>query len=149
MLESLVRLAEARAKMELRETVTGQDALDALDVVKETVAFDTLADIMGGVGAPAVQPWGRPAGSGKGARPSAARVLNAFSSQLDYEAHKKESAFFTLAELKSAFESTGLPCRRNNFEDLIDEMNMKNYILKKGPGKYQLQGAAVTSRGQG
>lgn len=41
-LESLVRIAEARAKMELRDEVTEADALDAIEVVKETITFHTL-----------------------------------------------------------------------------------------------------------
>lgn len=34
-LESMIRLAEARAKAELRETVTGEDAADVVDIMKE------------------------------------------------------------------------------------------------------------------
>ena len=41
-LESLVRIAEARAKMELRDEVTEADAHDAIEVVKETITFHTL-----------------------------------------------------------------------------------------------------------
>ena len=37
LLESLVRISEARARVELREIVTGGDALDAIEIVKETV----------------------------------------------------------------------------------------------------------------
>ncbi len=37
LLESLVRLSEARARVELRDAVTAGDALDAIEIVKETV----------------------------------------------------------------------------------------------------------------
>ena len=37
LLESLVRLSEARARVELRENVTAGDAFDAIEIVKETV----------------------------------------------------------------------------------------------------------------
>ena len=37
LLESLIRISEARARVELREIVTGGDALDAIEIVKETV----------------------------------------------------------------------------------------------------------------
>lgn len=37
LLESLVRLSEARARVELRDNVTAGDALDAIEIVKETV----------------------------------------------------------------------------------------------------------------
>ncbi|KAJ9065482.1 DNA replication licensing factor mcm8, variant 2 [Entomophthora muscae] len=42
-LESLVRLAEARAKMELRESVTEQDAYDVVELMKLSL-FDAYAD---------------------------------------------------------------------------------------------------------
>jgi DNA helicase MCM8 len=37
LLESLIRLSEARARVELREVVTAGDATDAIEIVKETV----------------------------------------------------------------------------------------------------------------
>ena len=37
LLESLVRLSEARARVELRDNVTAGDALDAIEIVKDTV----------------------------------------------------------------------------------------------------------------
>eukprot|EP00890_Picochlorum_soloecismus_P002879 jgi/Picsp_1/3592/NSC_06429-R1_dna replication licensing factor mcm8 len=37
LLESIVRLSEARARVELREEVSGEDALDALDIMGETL----------------------------------------------------------------------------------------------------------------
>lgn len=36
-LESLIRISEARARIELRDTVTEQDALDAIEVMEETI----------------------------------------------------------------------------------------------------------------
>eukprot|EP00002_Diphylleia_rotans_P024947 TRINITY_DN4927_c0_g1_i6.p1 TRINITY_DN4927_c0_g1~~TRINITY_DN4927_c0_g1_i6.p1 ORF type:complete len:712 (-),score=116.81 TRINITY_DN4927_c0_g1_i6:41-2176(-) len=47
-LESLIRLAEARAKVELREIVTRDDALDVVNIMKESL-IDTLSDDMGHV----------------------------------------------------------------------------------------------------
>jgi len=47
-LESLVRLAEARAKVELREVVTEQDAKDVVDIMKESL-YDVLSDELGHV----------------------------------------------------------------------------------------------------
>jgi DNA helicase MCM8 len=45
-LESLIRLAEARAKMELRETVTEADAQDVVELLKHSL-FDTYEDEVG------------------------------------------------------------------------------------------------------
>lgn len=43
-LEALIRLSQARAKLELREVVTEQDALDVVDLMKESL-FDTVCDL--------------------------------------------------------------------------------------------------------
>ena len=60
-LESLIRLAEARARMELREEVSEADAIDAIAVVRETIIYDTLADLVGGAH---VAPGGQAVGVG-------------------------------------------------------------------------------------
>ena len=50
-LESLIRLTEARAKLELREEATEADALDVVDIMRASMV-DTAADpSMGGGGA--------------------------------------------------------------------------------------------------
>lgn len=48
-LESLVRLSEARARLELRDTVTQQDALDAVEVMKQVGAGAALAELSASV----------------------------------------------------------------------------------------------------
>lgn len=45
-LESLVRLAEARARVEMREHVTRQDAIDVVEVMNESL-FDKSMDARG------------------------------------------------------------------------------------------------------
>ncbi len=47
-LESMIRLAEARAKCELRESVTAADAMDVVDIMKESL-FDIFSDEFGHV----------------------------------------------------------------------------------------------------
>jgi DNA helicase MCM8 len=47
-LESLVRLAQGRAKLELREIVTEQDALEVVEIMKESM-YDILTDEYGQV----------------------------------------------------------------------------------------------------
>jgi hypothetical protein len=44
--ESLIRLAEARARSELRETVTAADAVDVVSIMKESL-FDVFSDADG------------------------------------------------------------------------------------------------------
>ena len=148
-LESLVRLAEARAKAELREEVTEQDAHDAVDVVKETILYDTLADLMGGMGAP---PGGsaRAAGAGGGARGAAgapkvplSRVVKNFISHLQSEAHDQGNSVFSSQQLQDIFNRTGLPNPKASFNDLLDYLNFETYILKKGPGQWKLASSGV------
>ena len=57
-LESLCRLAEARAKVELRETVTRSDAFDAKNAVLESrrVGFGCSASYRAFISSSAVQP---------------------------------------------------------------------------------------------
>ena len=45
-LESLVRLAEARARVELRDVATEADALDVVDIMKATL-YDEFVDETG------------------------------------------------------------------------------------------------------
>lgn len=42
----MVRLAEARAKLELREQITEEDALDVIEIMKESL-FETFEDEYG------------------------------------------------------------------------------------------------------
>jgi DNA helicase MCM8 len=45
-LESLIRLAEARAKLEMREVVTQRDAVDAVELMKDTL-YEQFSDAHG------------------------------------------------------------------------------------------------------
>lgn len=135
-LESLIRLAEARARMELREVVTRQDALDAVEVVKETIIFDTLADLVGSTGLGAVAAAARSAPRGS---QSASKVAQSFVSKLEAEANDKGDPVFTTQELKDSFSGLGIPCPRPTFRDFLDELNVRNYILNSGGGKWKLQ----------
>jgi DNA helicase MCM8 len=45
-LESLIRLTEARAKMELREEATEQDARDIVEIMQQSIC-DAMMDEMG------------------------------------------------------------------------------------------------------
>ncbi|EOD12857.1 hypothetical protein EMIHUDRAFT_452085 [Emiliania huxleyi CCMP1516] len=109
-LESLVRLAEARARLALREDVTVEDARDAIDLVKETVYFDTLAD-----------------------------TIKSFVSCLEKDAHQRADAIFTPSALRQVFDASGLRLpSTQSWEDLIDRMNSENYIIKRH-GVWKLQ----------
>ena len=59
--------------------------------------------------------------------------------QLESEASDKQDAMFTTEQLRESFQRSQMQLPRNSFEDFIDELNMKNHILKKGPGRWKLQ----------
>lgn len=135
-LESLVRLAEARARLALREDVTVEDARDAIDLVKETVYFDTLADVLG---APAAAPTFGGGGGGRGGAMSVAKTIKSFVSCLEKDAHQRADAIFTPSALRQVFDASGLRLpSTQSWEDLIDRMNSENYIIKRH-GVWKLQ----------
>jgi DNA helicase MCM8 len=139
-LESLIRIAEARARLELRVEVTAGDAHDAIEVVKDTIFFDEIASLMGGAAAPT---RGRGFGT---ARASSKRVITRYVKALNEEAESRGEPHFTTDELRACFERTGEQNPRASFADLIEQLNLENYILKKGPGRYKLQTSAVSQR---
>ncbi|OMO73500.1 Mini-chromosome maintenance, DNA-dependent ATPase [Corchorus olitorius] len=75
-LESLVRLAEARARVELREEITAQDARDAVEIMKESL-YDKYVDEHGFVD------FGRSGGMSK--QKEAKRFLSALNKQSELQ----------------------------------------------------------------
>eukprot|EP00964_Phaeocystis_antarctica_P038874 scaffold22238_cov62-Phaeocystis_antarctica.AAC.8 len=155
-LESLVRLAEARAKAELREEVTEQDAYDAVEIVKETIVYNTLADLMGGMGAPPASGGKTGVLGGGGGRASQGavmtgskakvpltRVVKEFMARLDHEAHEQGNAQFSTSQLQESFNRTGMPNPKASFRDLLDYLNIEAYIVMKGSGQWKLASCAV------
>lgn len=82
--ESLVRLSQARAKLERREEVTTEDAQDVVQLMKESL-FEVLADDMGYVD------FERTSGSSKN------KLIKSLVSCLNQEAERKSSAYFSVA----------------------------------------------------
>ena len=82
--ESLVRLSQAKAKLERRDIVSVEDAHDIVDLMKGSL-FEVLADDMGCVD------FERSTGSSKN------KVIKKLVSLLNREAERKSSAFFSIA----------------------------------------------------
>eukprot|EP00808_Paulinella_micropora_P017463 g80983.t1 len=122
-LESLVRLAEARAKLELREEVTAQDALDAVDVIKESM-FDTFSDEFGHVD------FNRTRGLSK------SKQVQVFVKALHRQAIRRGSNIFTIDEMRTIGQALGLGV--DDFGSFVENMNSQNFLLNKGKGRYQL-----------
>ncbi|RAL53674.1 hypothetical protein DM860_012289 [Cuscuta australis] len=122
-LESLVRLAQARAKVDLREQITEQDALDVVEIMKESL-YDKYVDEHGFVD------FGRSGGMSK--EKEKKRFLGALNKQS--EVHQKDC--FSISELYSLADSIGL--RVPDIDTFLDTLNTAGYLLKKGPKKYQV-----------
>ena len=155
-LESLIRLSEARARMDLRDEVTEADALDAVAVVRETIIYDTLADLVGGAH---VAPGGQAMGAGgtswpgpaPAKRPSHRKVAQDFMSFLDHDANRRGSALYSAHELHEAFRASGLTNPRGDFTSFVDALNLEGLLLKRsGPSgaNYLVQGTPM-SQGRG
>ena len=123
-LESLVRLSQARAKVELREEVTKQDAEDVVLLFRKSL-MDVAVDEFG------VCDFTR-AHSGM----SRGKQVKTLVSALQKEAQRKGGAMFTMNDIKDI--AVRIKLSAPSLEDLVDVLRQQNYLLKKGRGLYAL-----------
>ncbi|XP_075339377.1 DNA helicase MCM8 [Odontesthes bonariensis] len=126
-LESLIRLTEARAKLELRETATNSDAEDVVEIMKHSLA-DTYSDGLGNLDFERSQ-----LGSGMSQRGAAKRLVNALHSHAQRTSQKQ----FDLQMLRSIADKLNIKVM--DFQGLLSSLNEQGFLLKKGPKLYQLQ----------
>ena len=114
-MEALIRLAEARAKVELRETVTAEDAHDAVEIMKEG-----MRDVL------------KPGGTlrGKGGKLKKSGKAKMFVDAMKRKAQDKDSAYFTTGELYALVDD--LQLQIPDVDAFIDNLNMAGEILKSG-----------------
>ncbi|XP_028409648.1 DNA helicase MCM8-like isoform X2 [Dendronephthya gigantea] len=126
-LESLIRLTEARSRLELREEATRQDAVDVIEIMKQSLV-DTYTDEMGNIDSERSQN-----GSGMSRNAQAKRFIAELKriSELEY------NALFTVNQMRKIAKDLRLGI--TEFEDFICSLNNHNYLLKKGARIYQLQ----------
>ncbi|XP_028983388.1 DNA helicase MCM8 [Betta splendens] len=126
-LESLIRLTEARARLELRETATKSDAEDVVEIMKHSLA-DTYSDGLGNLDFKRSQ-----LGSGMSQRSAAKRLVNA----LHLHAQRTGQKQFDLQMLRSMADRLNITVM--DFEGLVSSLNEQGFLLKKGAKLYQLQ----------
>ncbi|XP_028279938.1 DNA helicase MCM8 [Parambassis ranga] len=126
-LESLIRLTEARAKLELRETATKSDAEDVVEIMKYSLA-DTYSDGLGNLDFERSQ-----LGSGMSQRSAAKRLVNA----LHLHAQRTSQKQFDVQMLRSMADKLNIKVM--DFDGLLSSLNEQGFLLKKGPKLYQLQ----------
>ena len=129
-LEALVRLAEARAKVELREIVLASDAVDVIEIMREAL-IDACTDEFG------VVDLTMKAGL------SRSKQMKKIVAELTYRSKQRGCAIFSTEEVKDAARAIGImeliDRDGGDFYDLLEVMNELSYLLKKGPKKWQLQ----------
>lgn len=122
-LESMIRLAEARAKVELREEVTGADARDVVEIMKESLA-DLFTDDRGCVD------FTRSSGMSQG------KQALLYMRQLTILSREKEDAIFSEKELLEIAKRMNLNV--SHFGQFVDKLNQQGFLLKKGNKLYQV-----------
>ncbi|XP_029772808.1 DNA helicase MCM8 isoform X2 [Suricata suricatta] len=126
-LESLIRLTEARARLELREEATKEDAEDIVEVMKYSM-LGTYSDEFGNLDFERSQH-----GSGMSNRSAAKRFISA----LNNIAERTYNNLFQYQQLRQIAKELNIQVV--DFENFIGSLNDQGYLLKKGPKVYQLQ----------
>uniref|UniRef100_A0A8B9PKA5 DNA helicase MCM8 n=1 Tax=Apteryx owenii TaxID=8824 RepID=A0A8B9PKA5_APTOW len=126
-LESLIRLTEARSRLELREKSTKEDAEDVIEIMKYSM-LGTYSDEFGKLDFERSQH-----GSGMSNRSQAKRFVSA----LNNIAERTYNNLFELQQLRQIAKE--LQIRVSDFESFIGSLNDQGYLLKKGSRVYQLQ----------
>ncbi|NXJ26884.1 MCM8 helicase, partial [Dicrurus megarhynchus] len=126
-LESLIRLTEARSRLELREKSTKEDAEDVIEIMKYSM-LGTYSDEFGKLDFERSQH-----GSGMSNRSQAKRFVSALNSI----AERTYNNLFDLQQLRHIAKE--LQIRVSDFESFIGSLNDQGYLLKKGSRVYQLQ----------
>ncbi|WIA40343.1 hypothetical protein OEZ86_013710 [Tetradesmus obliquus] len=135
-LESLVRLAEARARAELREIVTADDALDVLEIMREGMLDRApLGGLPGGL--PTLD-FRKAPGSRGGKAGEAARFMAALRAM----GNQQGRDVFDSGELQALVKQLQLNTR--DAAAFIDQLNEAGELLKKGPGQYRAQPGGTT-----
>ncbi|XP_067421428.1 DNA helicase MCM8 isoform X1 [Emydura macquarii macquarii] len=126
-LESLIRLTEARSRLELREKSTKEDAEDVIEIMKYSM-LGTYSDEFGKLDFERSQH-----GSGMSNRSQAKRFVSA----LNNIAERTYNNLFEFQQLRQIAKE--LQIKVSDFESFVGSLNDQGYLLKKGPKVYQLQ----------
>ncbi|XP_043234819.1 DNA helicase MCM8-like [Amphibalanus amphitrite] len=129
-LESLIRLTQARARLDLREDATAADAQDVIQLVR----FSMGAGGLGGDDAAAEYPVARSRG---GKRRGKSGRLKVFLSAVQRNAERLNKTVFTEDELRQVALQAGAGA--DCFREFLDMANQAGLLLKRGPKLYQVQ----------
>ncbi|KAF9932707.1 DNA replication licensing factor mcm8 [Linnemannia zychae] len=126
-LESLIRMAEAKARMELREVVTRRDAMDVIEIMVFSLreVYQHSSNYPGSQGQ-------SQSGRGKGAS------MKRYVAELQRIAFANSNNMFSHDQLYKIFQDMRMPGITEGFQSFLDTLNHQNFLLKKGPRTYQL-----------
>jgi len=122
-LESMIRLAEARARLELRTEVTESDARDVIEIMRESLS-EVLADENGHIDV------SRSRGMSK------SKQIKAFMKYMDRQCRIHGTNIFTHQELYNYSRDMNLEL--SNFREFVDVLNHQGMLLKKPGNRYQV-----------
>lgn len=128
-LESLVRLAEARARVDLREEVTADDAQDVVAIMTESL-YDKYVDEHG------IVDFAR---SGGMSQPKEAKR---FLSALNKQSETQRKDCFSRTEIYNLADEISL--RVPDLDAVVESLNNAGFLLIKGSGMYQLVNASYS-----
>jgi DNA helicase MCM8 len=123
-LESLIRLSQARARLELRDEVTEADANDVVLLLQESL-LDAFTDESGAIDI------GRRGGI------SLAKQVKALVKYLSQEAKVRGNDVFSKKDIEEAVTRLRFE-KAHDVNALIDIMRTECYLLLKGPKLYQI-----------
>ena len=119
-LESLIRLSQARARMELRDVVTAEDAQDVIDLLHESL-LDAFTNEAGEVEV--------------GRKGGVVKQIKSLVKTLTQQARLRNNNVFHQEQIA---EACALLRLEKDPMDLIETMHTECYLLKKGGRLWQL-----------
>jgi DNA helicase MCM8 len=156
-LESLVRLAEARARADLRTTVTREDAEDAIEIARGALltsadsgataaaagggggvgGFGVLGD--GGAGGPTMSARGGGGGGRGGRAAEAERFVAALQARSRARADAGCDPTFEASELQALVVELRVDAGAS-VDRFLAQLNEAGELLKSGPGRFRVRG---------
>lgn len=123
-LESLIRLAQARARIDLREEVTEDDAQEVVNLLQESL-LDVYTNETGFVDT-----------GKKGGHMTLPKQMKALVQVMNREAQLRDNNIFSKQDIQMLCNRLKLD---KDVDSLIEVMRRECYLLLKGPKLFQLQ----------
>ncbi|CAG7726014.1 unnamed protein product [Allacma fusca] len=135
-LESLVRLTEARAKAELREIATVEDARDVLEIFDFSMkgVYDNDNEVTLGFTQDILNQSARSDLTPSASRSLSRNMAKRLAAVLERKAESLQKNIFAVDEIKEFALSVGI---ESGLERLINVLNNDGFLIKKAPRVYQ------------